>query len=205
LKEYPLRKIDIKNFSLQRYHELEIDKHKDLWSKEKRTFSESEVLIFRRSLFFKELEKCFGRISISNEDQTRSEEIYWRLVRPNTLEDTGPLHADSWFWDLQNGPINSSIRRLKVWISISNECGLNGLRLINNSHKKRYKFEGELRGGKMKPKNDPGLENEEGLELIKTNPGDYIIFHDDLIHGGAIGGSETRISFEMTLLINKYD
>ena len=203
LKEYPLREWEIKNLPLTRYHELKIDKHKELWPKEVRTFSENEVLIFRNSNLFRELEKCFGKIIISNEDNTRSEEIYWRLVRPDARDDIGPLHADSWFWDLQNGPIDASLRRLKIWISISNESGLNGFRFINGSQKKRYQFKGELRGGKMKPKSDPSLENESGLELANTSPGDYIIFHDDLIHGGFIGGSETRISFEMTLLVKK--
>lgn len=205
IKERPLKTQEIKNLPLTEYHLLEIDGHDQLWTKEARTFTEEEVLIFRRSDFFKQLEKCFGNITISNEDGTRPEEIYWRLVRPDVKTDIGPLHADSWFWDLQNGPINPALRRLKVWVSIFNESGLNGFRLIRGSQKKRYNFEGEFRGGKMKPKNNPSLEGDAGLELVNTGPGDYIIFHDDLIHGGAIGGSKTRISFEMTLMIKKND
>jgi hypothetical protein len=61
----------------------------------------------------------------------------------------------------------------------------------------------ESMDGKMKPINDPRLELDRSLISVPTKPGQFILFHDDLVHGGLVGGDKTRISFEMTLLIRK--
>jgi hypothetical protein len=203
LTAYPHKADIIINSEIEDYHTLLFVDHKTLWPKEARTFIESDISLFKNSRLFSDLQKIFGPISITNEDKTRSEEIYWRLVRPNQNNDIGPLHADSWFWALQNGQIDEDFRRLKIWVSIFNQSGVNGLRLITNSHKKSYGFKGEIRDGKNKPVNDPALECDKELILVPTAPGQFILFHDDLIHGGAMGGNKTRVSFEMTLLIRK--
>ena len=39
------------------------------------------------------------------------------------------------------------------------------------------------------------------MNLVKTYPGECIIFNDELIHGGSINlGTKTRVSTEFTLL-----
>ena len=168
LRVYPQHKELINNTAIEDYHTLTFPNHKVIWSKEQRTFDESDVLIFKNSNFFKGLVKLFGPIIITNEDKTRTEEIYWRLVRPKTHDDVGPLHADSWFWSLHNGLINENFRRLKIWISIFNQAGENGFRLITGSQKKSYNFNGELRDGKIKPISDPKLEADVDLILAPS-------------------------------------
>jgi hypothetical protein len=189
--------------NIDNYHKLNISNHKSIWSKNCRTLEEEDLKIFKSSGFIKKLEKIFDNIIITNEDKTRSEEVYWRIVRPNIKEDIGPLHADSWFWDLHNGSIDESFRRIKVWISIYNEKGKNGLRVIKNSQKHKYNYKGELRDGKMKPVDDNELEQNKNIQNLLTSPGDCVIFHDDLIHGGFVGGDKTRVSIEFTFLVKK--
>jgi hypothetical protein len=200
---YPNERSVIDQTAIENYHTLDFVAHKNLWPKEVRTLSEDDVLQFKKINLFKELEQKFGPVVITNEDKTRTQEIYWRLVRPNYENDVGPLHADSWFWTLHNGSIDQGFRRLKIWISIHNQCNKNGFRLIAGSQKKTYAYKGEERDGKIKPVYDCSLESEESLILVPTNSGQYILFHDNLIHGGAVGGDKTRISLEMTLLIKE--
>ena len=185
---------------MNEYHMLAFDNHKDFWTKERRTIEECNLEQFRSLKFIQFLKNEFSDFEITNEDDTRSEEIYWRLVRPYEYDDVGPLHADAWFWDLHNGPINNGFRRIKVWISLYNERGVNGLRLIEGSQKNKYSFSSELRDGKVKPIHDNSLELDPNMKIVPTIPGDYIIFHDDLIHGGVRGGNKTRISIEFTFL-----
>lgn len=203
LAVYPAQKELIEAVPLESYHSLTFMDHKILWPKDERTLSESDICIFKETNFFKGLENIFGDTTITNEDKTRSQEIYWRLVRPQNADDVGPLHADSWFWNLHNGGIDKNFRRLKIWISIFNQPKQNGFRLIPNSQKIAYKYQGEIRDGKMKPVNDPMLENDRSIVLVPTKNGDFILFHDDLIHGGFVGGDKTRISIEFTILVRK--
>lgn len=200
LKKYYPNIFNDGHVSMRDYHILEINNHKQIWSKERRTIDEDKLNCIRELNLIKFLRKEFSEFEITNEDGTRSEEVYWRLVRPNESNDVGPLHADSWFWDLHNGPVKDGFRRIKVWISLYNECGVNGFRLIEGSQKSKYPYKGELRDGKTKPVHDNRLELDPSLRIIPTSPGDWILFHDDLIHGGAMGGNKTRISIEFTFL-----
>ena len=187
---------------LQNYHELEISdqQHKAMWTKQNRTLFQEAISVFRNLDFFERLEYELGSLIITNEDQTRTEEIYWRLVRPNHSEDIGPMHADAWFWDLQNGAIDHGLRRLKIWIAVFTECGSNGLKIVPRSQHMKINFSGEKRDGKFKPVKNLELESRSDTMLVPTNPGNFILFHDNLLHGGAMGGSSTRVSLEFTAL-----
>lgn len=200
---YPNQYENISKTPMENYHLLNSPLHGDILGKSARLFSEKDVEIFKSTIFYSSLVTIFPELKITNEDNERPEEIYWRLVRPNIPTDIGPLHADEWFWDLEGNEIPSGTRRIKLWFSIINEPAKNGFRLINGSQKKKFSYQGELRNGKIKPVNCIDLELDKDLEIINTQPGDCIIFHDSLIHGGAAGGSATRVSFEFTILVNK--
>jgi hypothetical protein len=146
------------------------------------------------------LKKIFGNFIISNEEGIELEEIYWRLVRPNKKEDVGPLHADSWFWDLGHGKSDSNTIRIKLWMPLYSEPGLNGFRYVSNSHLMNIKYVGEKRNGILKPKIIDD-ENNFKIEVFDGKPGEAIIFNDKLLHGGMVGGSKTRVSIEFTILI----
>ena len=92
--------------------------------------------------------------SLSDEDNLGWPNIYWRLVRPKEKGDVGPLHRDSWFWELNDDfpTPEYDFYRLKVWLPIFTEIGLNGLLLEPFSQKRvDIKWSGEKRHGINKP------------------------------------------------------
>lgn len=187
---------------IARYHEGadRID-HRSIWPKAVRILPEAAVADIRSMGFMQELAATFGDFRISDEEDVGREEIYWRLVRPGQPTDMGPLHADRWFWDLGHGSTPPGAERVKVWVAVVTEPGLSGLRLVPGSHRQQWRYHGEFRDGMMKPVFD---EDEARLDpqLVRTDPGDAIVFHDALLHGGAPNrGRLTRVSFEFTMFV----
>ncbi len=187
---------------IDQYHELSylID-HKAAWPKSERLLPAAFVQEMRKGPFFQSLEAAFGPFLVSNEEGLRPEEIYWRLVRPNRLEDIGPMHADAWFWELGHGVAPANTTRIKVWVALHCERGRNGFRLVRGSHHTDWPYSAESRDGYVKPV----IELDEcklDIELFESSPGQAIVFNDRLLHGGASGGASTRVSFEFTILVD---
>ena len=189
------------NLEMNRYHEQShtLD-HKSMWPKSKRILGADAVKSIRQTSLFKMLEAEFGPFVISGEDGIEKEEVYWRLVRPNGATDVGPLHADEWFWALGHGTTPAGHQRVKVWISIYSEMGHNGFKFVAGSHKKAWRYHGVAKDGFTKPQIDED-ESTLGAEIFRSEPGQAIVFHDKLLHGGAPGGSSTRVSLEFTMFV----
>lgn len=187
---------------IERYHECShlID-HKLAWPKAERLFAPSIVSALRGGPFIRSLESSFGPFAISNEECLLPEEIYWRLVRPNCAGDVGSIHADAWFWELGHGKPIVNQTRVKVWVALHCESGKNGFRLVRGSHRSNWPYSGERRDGFIKPVIGVD-ESELNPELVNSAPGQAIVFHDRLLHGGAPGGDTTRVSFEFTMLLD---
>ena len=124
--------------------------------------------------------------------------VHWRIVRPDHKEDVGPLHADGWFSELGYGVTPPSCTRIKVWLSLFNQPGENGLRYVKQSHKADWKYEGEFRDGIVKPKilDEPDASD---VTPFNISGGGVVIFGDRLLHGGFVGGTDTRVSIEFTV------
>lgn len=195
----------VENFlacGIENYHTLShlID-HALIWEKYNRTLSRTAAEQIRETSLFEKLENVYGQFELADEENIGREQIYWRIVRPNEKLDVGPLHADAWFWELGHGAMPKNRKRVKVWVALYCEPGLNGLRLVPGSHKKEWRYHGEHRGGFLKPQIDED-ENHLKPQLVDTKPGDAIVFHDRLLHGGALNrGNFTRISLEFTLFV----
>ena len=189
---------------MEHYHEkAHLLNHGQFWPKKARILPQSAVPLLRATSLFKALENTFGSFEISDEEAIGHEEIYWRLVRPNEPNDVGPLHADSWFWSLGHGTTPPHTQRVKVWIAIYCEPGLNGLRVVPDSYRKQWKYHGEYRDGFSKPQIDE-REEDLNIQLLHTEPGNAVVFHDDLLHGGVINrGQRTRVSLEFTLFVRE--
>lgn len=97
--QYDLHKFE--EIPITRYHEQadSLD-HQSLWSKKNRILPPKYLMNLKATPFFEFIYKEFGIFKITGEDGVYEEEIYWRLVRPDSAQDVGPLHADSWFWAL---------------------------------------------------------------------------------------------------------
>jgi len=174
--------------------------HDNIWPKKTRILDSKFVSQFRQTSLFRRIEEEFGEVFISGEDGICPEEVYWRLVRPDSPRDVGPLHADEWFWRLGSWHTPEGYRRLKIWISLYSEKGKNGFKYVPGSHKKEWDFGQAEKSGLVKP---VIREDEKSLNPIffESDPGDAIVFHDKLLHGGSIGGKKTRVSMECTLFV----
>lgn len=94
------------------------------------------------------------------------------------------------------------MQRVKVWIAIYCESGVNGFRLVPGSHREVWAYRRELRDGIVKPLialKDHQLD----IRIFESKPGDAIIFNDRLLHGGALGGSRSRVSIEFTMFVDR--
>lgn len=177
--------------------------HDTIWPQTARMLLQSEVNELRSMEFFGELTKEFGPLLISDELGLGYEEVYWRLVRPNKPSDFGPLHADKWFWDVRNFKIPDHLCRIKIWIALYVESGKNGLRLCPGSHNKDFEYTPVFKHGTWKPEFDEN-KYDLNIELMPTEAGNAVVFHDELLHGGAINlGNSTRVSLEFTMLTAK--
>lgn len=197
---------DFSKLKLNEYHiASEKINHGEVWGKVDRIFHYENTLQIKKLPFFQKLTEMFGPFTISNEEEVFDEEIYWRFVRPQQKNDIGPLHADAWFWELGHGKMPKDCFRLKIWISIFCDEGGNGLRVVPNSHKKNYAYGSQMRGGILKPTFD---ETQYDLPILPldSNPGDTVIFHDKLLHGGCFNtGQNSRYSIEFTMLLKNND
>lgn len=188
---------------ISQYHQYShLLDHQQLWPKRARILGPLAVSKIKQLTFYRYLTNELGETLISGEDGSGWEEIYWRIVRPG-VSDIGGLHADKWFWELGHGEMPRGLRRIKIWIAIVTVAGLSGLRLIPGSHLKHdWNYHGEVDStGKQKPKFE---EKAEDLDIVNipTSAGDYIVFHDGLIHAGMENKSIlTRVSLEATLFI----
>ena len=168
-------------------------------------FSNFAARLKNRDVLIPELEKEFGAFKISNEENIKAEEMYWRLVRPDVNSDVGPIHADAWFWELGHGSISEDHTRVKLWVSIYSEPGENGLVVLPGSHKNKYKYESVYRDGIYKPNIIMTDNIQNNMSLYQGEPGSVIVFNDNLLHGGRAGGRHTRVSLEFTMLVsNEY-
>lgn len=202
---YPAETVsEFRKAGLDKYHQLadRVD-HKALWPKTARLLPEQAVKAIRGMEFMKALAEEFGPFGISNEEEIYPEEVYWRIVRPGMPTDIGPVHADSWFWELGHGRMPEDTVRVKVWIPFYCEPGMNGLKVLPGSQRQNWPYHGELRDGFVKPQIDFD-EKSLPMQLLNIDPGTLVVFHDKLLHGGALNtGSTTRVSSEFTMFVSR--
>jgi|SRR3990167_299543 len=201
----PLHWEKFSEIGIERYHELShLLEHGVVWSKSARMLSKEAVKKIRKMSLIKNLEAEYGSIQIVDEENIGYEEIDWRLVRPNQPSDVGPFHADAWFCELGHGiKPPSDVKAIKIWIALCCEPGLNGLKVVPNSQKKEWRYHGEFRHGFVKPQIDEDEKSFSSL-LLHTDPGDAVLFHDKLLHAGAINrGQHTRVSMEFMVFVKK--
>src|SRR5262245_20036250 len=86
---------------IQRYHlHSHLIDHASAWRRRDRLFASDGIEFLLQSSMLRRLADAFGPIEITNEISHAEPEIVWRLVRPDAEGDIGPLHVDSWFWDI---------------------------------------------------------------------------------------------------------
>lgn len=137
---------------------------------------------------------------ITDEEGLGYGNVYWRMVRANKAEDVGPIHADSWFWDLGHGSIPSEYERIKIWLPLVQDNTEPSLIILPGSHQKEYTYSYfEDKNGKKKPLFSASAIAHD-LIPAPINVGECIVFNDRLLHGGRSTGVN-RISLEWTLAV----
>lgn len=192
---------ELLSLPIDRYHEKSerID-HKKAWPKKERMLSRELSQAFSDLEFFAVLHREFENFIITDEEGLGYPNIYWRLVRPNNPEDVGSIHADEWFWKLNNAETPQGVKRVKVWLAVYCESGRNGLQFIRGSHNRDWPYHAINKSGAIKPELSCSLDGN-NMELFLSRPGDAIVFNDKLLHGGLVGGALTRVSIEFTMFV----
>ena len=140
----------------------------------------------------------------------------WRLVRPKKTSDYRNVHKDQWFRIVLKGTkhpncipgqkiidknLPSQLQTIKVWLALNVKPSYSGLMVSPESQKDDFpSFSLVKKDGFEKP-----LVNEKEVKKIKfenvlTNSGDFVLFGEQLLHGGApTNTSDCRISMEFEL------
>ena len=197
-----------REFKLSHYHEIsEFIDHSVTWPKASRILPEDFVNWFLSTKYINSLVSEYGDLEITDEEELGFPNIYWRITRPKKPRDVGPLHRDSWFWEIDkyNGKKFPNYKRLKSWLSINVEKGKNGLLVVEGSHKnKELKWDTLEKDGKIKPYLKNKISSDE-IYLLKTSNNNVVTFDDDLLHGGSENfGETTRVSMEFTVFLKDF-
>ena len=116
------------------------------------------------------------------------------------------MHRDSWFRlnnkesKIIDDKKNTHIQTVKIWIALNVVLGKSGLLIAPHSQKSsKPGFSVVKSDGYLKPLINSHEEIPK-MDIANTPSGSYIIFGEDLIHGGAPNTSdECRISLEIPL------
>ncbi len=181
------------------YSSITDDFHRVISPKSTRLFNSEQLASIYEMPFFSSLKSLIGQFSVTQEENYGLPEIYWRITRTNKNTDIGPIHADGWFWDLNpSWQPDHYTNRTKVWVPLEVHLGRNGLNVVPGSHNKSYQYQVIEYDGKRKP-SILSIIDPNDISLLDMETSDIVIFHDRLLHGGALNTScYPRVSFEFT-------
>lgn len=173
-------------------------------SKAFRTFSADAVRTWLEHPFCRGLLGEDTSIYVSDEENIGRPNIYWRLVRPGSAHDVGPVHADHWFWDLGHGSIPQGYRRVKMWIPLRQDPQHVGLSIGPGTHRMHFEYGKVFKDGKYKPI-FARAPVDHLLMPAPVSVGQAVVFHDRLLHGGEVSPRALRLSMELTWVMRDTD
>jgi len=202
-----------KKLGIENYHKISSKlEHTKIWPKKNRCLPQESCDKIKCLPFWSLLKEEFGpfmsgRVVYEKEVEWDRDEMYWRIVRPNESSDVGTLHADSWWHNtmkVRERTFPKGAHALKVWIPLYVEAGKNGLLISPESHKKSWDYQGVEIENTYKPRLSKEVEESTEVELLYTEPGEVVIFNQDLVHVGALNkGDTTRLSLEITMILER--
>jgi hypothetical protein len=209
---YPGHVAAFRAAGMTHYHRLShLVSHENLWRKPHRILPMESVVPFTRFDSIRNLMSALGggcRISdvtLFSGNAPAHPEVCWRLVRPDVPTDVGGMHTDKSFEKVLNSgqlAYAEDESTIKMWIAVHTVPGLNGLYMVPGSHRRTWRFaHRSAADGYERPVLDEPL-GEYTRELVPTSPGQALLFHEDLLHGGAVNTAPTcRVSLELTFVI----
>jgi hypothetical protein len=174
------------------------DEDELLKNKANRILSLDEIEEFQKLNGFIKLKQKFSNFeigeSVVDNKKLGYPEVYFRVVRPNKINDVGSIHADNWYHILADLKYHKG-ETYKVWISIVSEPNKNGLIFYPNSVNIDTKFEYINNKFIINEK----IKDEKIMPAI--SPGQAFIFNDTILHQGSINNADTsRCSIEITFV-----
>jgi hypothetical protein len=186
--------------SIQNYHMLGNNAHALMRPKSSRILSADATAEVMSMESFETLKSTLpgyvvGPV-VDERGVTARPEVYFRLVRPDSPNDTGLPHLDHWFHRKAGLPYAIGTT-YKVWISIVSEPGLNGLCFFPQASTQRLY---EIFRNESEDCTD--FSQVSGNPIMPyVAPGEGFFFRDDVIHGGIPNrGTHTRCSVEITFI-----
>ena len=219
-----IKKYKIKNklnkFHLNSIHTVEkkINYEKFIIQKN-RILNKEDYLKISNLPFYKKIKKIFKSFHhVSNGPFAKKYgQFIIRVVRPKNEKDVGPIHADKWFFDLNKKEKHYRVPKfnetnIKFWIPICLEIKKSGLIISKKSQFKnyKYKYKSDIVINKKKklihkkPIFDHKRYFKTKFNIVKSNPGQIVIFTDKLLHGGTNKfANKTRVSIEFSIITKK--
>ena len=188
--------------SVNEYHTIPDSVHAQiLANKATRIFPQKSFERISAMPFFSELKSRFTGFSISNviteSHELNRNEIYFRLVRPYRLSDIGCPHCDFWFHKAYGLKYGGPGMTWKCWIPITVESNKSGLEFFPHASVDEVRY--SLDDKRLSCDASQAALGEP--LLVPVDPGDVLIFRDDVIHSGALNRSATtRSSIEITFV-----
>ena len=214
------------DIEIHKYHQISDSlNHQELMKMTNRELSNEAVKTIQKMSFFKAIMEWFQNATIEDPLGYR---VNFRITRPGKEADTFPAHADAWYFSNyeklagstlayeedggarlvwikdENNPLNFKV--VHVWIPIYCEPGLNGIKVAPGSQLRQWKKKkvASSRYVTTFPKYELDESEKLELKLLKTEPGEVLLFHDKLLHQGAINrGNESRIALLFNIHIMK--
>jgi hypothetical protein len=140
-------------------------------------------------------------MQVTDEEDLGFPNFYFRVVRPNSPSDVGPVHADCWFWDIRGQSVPANMERLKVWAPLKRGRDYSGLGVLPGSHRNTYSYS-QVKGsdGRLRPQFSLHARDKKSFIPVAIEPAQAIVFNDRLLHGGMVADT-LRVSVEFTLLV----
>jgi predicted O-methyltransferase YrrM len=203
--KYPELYNEFAELSANQYHlKSALIDHANMWRKAMRTFDHALVERFLALPWRRRLAERVGSFELLGLEEVGLPDIYMRVVRPDAPSDVGPIHADQWFTDLGNHSYDPGLALIKVWIPVYSEPAKDGLIGVPGSHLQPIHYESELRDGYVKPVLPKEVEARLEPIRLPAAPGQAVCFRYDFLHGGTVNeGTNTRVSLEATLVLNR--
>ena len=211
-KKFIRKKLNLKN--LQKYHQIVKNEnvHKK-FTDPKNRYLKFDQKIISKIINNKEikylLKETWGRddfeIKLYQKKNIKKNFAAFRLARPykNFKDDVGGAHIDLHF----NNKIHKNHKILyTIWVPIIGNSKKSTLRLAPSSHKKEHSVKNLSNQNKYVSKIfKRNYVNKFKFKRYNINPGEVLIFHPNLLHGGSKNlTNNTRVSFDFRIFNKKY-
>jgi hypothetical protein len=191
------------DFELIHYHKYCNDYlHRRMWNKKSRIFDEQFIRKYEITSWLNEICSIKPNYHVLDIEKIGYPEIYFRLVRPNKIEDISGPHTDGAYYEVTDKISEEKWKNwIKVWIPICHENRDNTLLLYPSSMNHSPKFIPKEFQDKPRPVLLENIENYYPCLNPNLDNGIALYFSPYLLHGAlnSMNSKYTRVSIEFAI------